>query len=93
MNTVFCNKTQSNRAGQCSDCHCGPAMEDANLYTAISLPIITDEIWLEYNETDLVTWDRESNKPHWTQIAVDFACTLKSSKQNDMGDKYPTCRR
>lgn len=28
MATHFCNAIQSNRLGQCSDCHCGPALPE-----------------------------------------------------------------
>jgi|TARA_R110000851_G_scaffold41409_3_gene103973 hypothetical protein len=37
-----------------------------------SLPYITDELWEEFNETDLMTWDKTTGRPHWTQLAVDF---------------------
>lgn len=41
----------------------------------LALPKITDEIWEDYNETSLMTW--KDGGPHWTQLAVDFACLLK----------------
>lgn len=37
------------------------------------LPKITDELWNQFCETDLMTWDRDRNIPSWTQTAVDFA--------------------
>jgi len=40
------------------------------------LPFITDELWEEYNETCLMTW--KDSRPHWTQLAVDFACELRN---------------
>lgn len=39
-----------------------------------ALPVVTDEIWEELNETCLLTW--KDGKPHWTQTAVDFICCL-----------------
>ena len=42
------------------------------------LPLITNELWDDFHETSLMTWDRDNNKPEWTQDAVDFACVLSA---------------
>ena len=42
----------------------------------LSLPYITDEMFDDFGETCLMTWDRVTGRPHWTQDAVDFACLL-----------------
>lgn len=55
----------------------------------VSLPFITDELWEHFNETSLMTWDTERNRPHWAQDAVDFAACLEvhSGKQNQSNSK------
>ncbi len=44
-----------------------------------TLPYITDEMHDALGDTCLMTWDRATNRPHWTQIAVDFCCILASA--------------
>lgn len=41
LDTHFCNKTQSNRMGQCCDCHCGPALPTSGS-TACSVTVPND---------------------------------------------------
>lgn len=41
----------------------------------VRLPKISQELWNDYNETCLMTM--KDGAPHWTQLAVDFACVLK----------------
>jgi len=43
----------------------------------IILPIITDEMWDMFSDTDLMTWDRHKDRPDWTQTAVDIAAYLE----------------
>ena len=43
----------------------------------IVLPEITDEVWDTFSGTDLITWDYENNRPHWTQVAVDIVSYLE----------------
>jgi len=43
----------------------------------VILPKITDEMWEALNGTSIMTWDKENDRPDWTQDAVDFACFLK----------------
>ena len=43
-----------------------------------SLPYITEELFDQFIETGLMAWDKETNRPGWTQEAVDFACCLPS---------------
>ena len=43
----------------------------------IVLPKITDELWEMFGETQLMTWDKANNRPHWTQDAVDIAAHLE----------------
>lgn len=57
-------------------------------YTTV-LPEITDELWEEFNDTCLMTWNKTVNRPDWTQIAVDFACVIpvvSSDSLNKRGD-------
>lgn len=46
----------------------------------VSLPEITDELWEELKETDLMTWPRDKRCPHWTQTAVNFVAVLNKHK-------------
>jgi hypothetical protein len=41
------------------------------------LPYITDEMFEEFGDTCLMTWRKETNRPHWTQTAVDFMAALE----------------
>lgn len=43
-----------------------------------TLPYITDRIWEQFNDTCLMTWSRERNRPDWSQLAVDFACVIEA---------------
>jgi hypothetical protein len=54
------------------------------------LPYITDSLWEEFNETDLMTWDKQTNRPHWTQTAVDFSCALPITKKGDVSGEVNT---
>ena len=45
----------------------------------IMLPFITSDILEEFKDTDLI--DMESNKPAWTQTAVEFACLLSPKRE------------
>lgn len=47
----------------------------------ILLPKITDELWEMFGETQLMTWDRENNRPHWTQDAVDITAYLETRER------------
>ena len=42
----------------------------------MGLPVIDDDMWEMFNDTCLMTWDREANRPDWTQTAVDIVAYL-----------------
>lgn len=44
------------------------------------LPYITDGLHDEFGDTCLMTWDRERGRPHWSQIAVDFAAVVQEAQ-------------
>ena len=48
MNTHFCNKTQTNRMGQCCDCHCGPAVPSSD-FTGLLSGVINDLEYAAFN--------------------------------------------
>lgn len=50
----------------------------------IGLPKIDDDMWEMFSDTSLMTWDRESNKPHWTQDAVDFVCYVRNWNADEL---------
>ena len=43
---------------------------------SISLPVITDDLFDLFNDTDLICWNKTDNRAEWTQTAVDFAVEL-----------------
>ena len=49
---------------------------ELNEVVKAKLPYITDELWEMFNDTCLMTWDKETSRPNWTQLAVDFVCEL-----------------
>jgi len=42
-----------------------------------ALPFITPEMWEEFNDTCLITWDQKTGRPDWTQTAVDFCAVVE----------------
>jgi len=49
----------------------------------IYLPIITDEMFEMFNETCLMEWSKELNKPSWTQISVEFLAVLLTKEHGE----------
>ena len=47
-----------------------------NIKPSVFLPYITDELYEEFCDTCLISWDKETDRPDWTQTAVDFVAQL-----------------